>query len=315
MNRWMKGALALLAPLLLTAAVQAAEPPEVPASGPWTRTELAGAMDPAAPAWPEDAAEGAKAVPENEEISAEETKDPPEGGEAPGKGAKKPAEPVFPEAEDWQLLLVNPWNPLPEDFRETLALKSLPNGLRVDRRAWEDLMEMLADCRKAGLRPLVCSAYRTQATQTRLYNNKILRLLAAGCPAEEAAAEAARWVAAPGTSEHQTGLAVDIVAASYQMLDEGQAETAEQKWLMEHCWEYGFILRYPSEKEALTGVGYEPWHYRYVGRPAALDIRDSGLCLEEYLERRAARQAADASVPLPAADASAPLPAADAPAG
>ena len=307
MNRWMKGALALLAPLLVTAAVQAAEPPEVPASGPWTRTELAGAMDPAAPAWPEDAAEGAKAVPENEEISAEETKDPPEGGEAPGKGAKKPAEPVFPEAEDWQLLLVNPWNPLPEDFRETLALKSLPNGLRVDRRAWEDLMEMLEDCRKAGLRPLVCSAYRTQATQTRLYNNKILRLLAAGCPAEEAAAEAARWVAAPGTSEHQTGLAVDIVAASYQLLDEGQAETAEQKWLMEHCWEYGFILRYPSEKEALTGVGYEPWHYRYVGRPAALDIRDSGLCLEEYLERRAARQAADVSVPLPAA--------ADAPAG
>ena len=84
---------------------------------------------------------------------------------------------------------------------------------------------------------------------------------------------------------------MDIVAASYQILDEGQAETAEQKWLMEHCWEYGFILRYPTEKEALTGVGYEPWHYRYVGRPAALDIRDSGLCLEEYLERRAARQA------------------------
>lgn len=309
MNRWMKGALALLAPLLLTAAVQAAEPPEVPASGPWTRTELAGAMDPAAPAWPEDAAEGAKAVPENEEISAEETKDPPEGGEAPGKGAKKPAEPVFPEAEDWQLLLVNPWNPLPEDFRETLALKSLPNGLRVDRRAWEDLMEMLADCRKAGLRPLVCSAYRTQATQTRLHNNKIARLLAAGYPEEEAAAEAARWVAAPGTSEHQTGLAVDIVAASYQILDEGQAETAEQKWLMEHCWEYGFILRYPLEKGEITGIGYEPWHYRYVGRPTALDIRDSGLCLEEYLERRAARQAADASAPLPAADA---IPAADA---
>ncbi len=308
MNRWMKGALALLAPLLLTAAVQAAEPPEVPASGPWTRTDLAGAMDPAAPAWPEDAAEGAKAVPENEEISAEETKDPPEGGEAPGKGAKKPAELVFPEAEDWQLLLVNPWNPLPENS-ETLALKSLPNGLRVDRRAYEDLMDMLSDCRKAGLRPLVCSAYRTQATQTRLYNNKILRLLAAGYPEEEAAAEAARWVAAPGTSEHQTGLAVDIVAASYQILDEGQAETAEQKWLMEHCWEYGFILRYPLEKGEITGIGYEPWHYRYVGRPTALDIRDSGLCLEEYLERRAARQATDASAPLPAADA---IPAADA---
>ena len=313
--------LTLLAPLLLTAAVQAAELPEAPVSDAWTGLETAGALavpipEGAVPSWDGAAPEeDAKNLPQDGKTPGENAKNPSEDGKTPEEGAKKPAEPVFPEAEDWQLLLVNPWNPLPEDFRETLALKSLPNGLRVDRRAWEDLMEMLADCRKAGLRPLVCSAYRTQATQTRLYNNKILRLLAAGCPAEEAAAEAARWVAAPGTSEHQTGLAVDIVAASYQMLDEGQAETAEQKWLMEHCWEYGFILRYPSEKEALTGVGYEPWHYRYVGRPAALDIRDSGLCLEEYLERRAARQAADASVPLPAADASAPLPAADAPAG
>ena len=326
--------LTLLAPLLLTAAVQAAELPEAPVSDAWTGLETAGALavpipEGAVPSWdgaaPEEDAknlpqdgktpgENAKNPSEDGKTPEEGAKNPSEDGKTPEEGAKKPAEPVFPEAEDWQLLLVNPWNPLPENS-ETLALKSLPNGLRVDRRAYEDLMEMLADCRKAGLRPLVCSAYRTQATQTRLYNNKILRLLAAGCPAEEAAAEAARWVAAPGTSEHQTGLAVDIVAASYQMLDEGQAETAEQKWLMEHCWEYGFILRYPSEKEALTGVGYEPWHYRYVGRPAALDIRDSGLCLEEYLERRAARQAADASVPLPAADASVPLPAADAPAG
>ena len=100
---------------------------------------------------------------------------------------------------------------------------------------------------------------------------------------EEAETTAARWVSAPGTSEHETGLAVDIVAESYQSLDAAQADTAEQQWLLEHCWEYGFILRYPADKTDITGVEYEPWHYRYVGVPAAMDMRDSGQCLEEYL--------------------------------
>ena len=80
-----------------------------------------------------------------------------------------------------------------------------------------------------------------------------------------------------------TGMAVDIVSASYQKLTRQQEKTAEQKWLMEHCWEYGFILRYPTDKSEVTGIGYEPWHYRYVGRETALAMRDSGLCLEEYL--------------------------------
>lgn len=186
-----------------------------------------------------------------------------------------------PAEQDWQLLLVNPWNKLPEDF--TVELKKLPNGLKVDTRVYDDLTAMLSDCRKAGLRPVVCSAYRTAETQTRLYNNKIARLQAAGYSREAAIRQAGRWVAAPGTSEHQTGLAVDLVAASYQVLDKKQEQTKEQKWLMEHCWEYGFILRYPSDKSAITGIGYEPWHYRYVGKEAAKAMRESGLCLEEYL--------------------------------
>ena len=99
-----------------------------------------------------------------------------------------------------------------------------------------------------------------------------------------AAAAAARWVAPPGTSEHQLGLAVDIVAGSFQVLDSRQEKTAEQQWLMEHCWEYGFILRYPSDKSDITGIAYEPWHYRYVGEKAAREMTEQGLCLEEYLE-------------------------------
>ena len=182
---------------------------------------------------------------------------------------------------DWRLLLVNPWNALPEDYEVELA--TLSNGLQVDARIYDDLNDMLTDCRAAGLEPIVCSAYRTQATQTRLYNNKVARVRASGVPEDQVEAEAARWVAKPGTSEHQTGLALDIVAASYQILDEKQEDTAEQQWLMENSWKYGFILRYPSEKSDVTGIGYEPWHYRYVGKAAAAEIHRTGVCLEEYL--------------------------------
>ena len=170
---------------------------------------------------------------------------------------------------------------MPENYE--VELKLLSQGLYVDARIYDDLRAMLAACRKDGLSPLVCSGYRSVETQTRLHNNKITRLLAEGYSQETAKGEARRWVAVPGTSEHHTGMAVDIVAVSYQKLTEQQEKTAEQKWLMEHCWEYGFILRYPTEKSEITGIGYEPWHYRYVGREAARTMRDNGLCMEEYI--------------------------------
>ena len=184
--------------------------------------------------------------------------------------------------EEWQMLLVNGDNPLPEDF--TVELAPLENGMKADKRIYADLTAMLKDCRAAGLKPKICSAYRDAATQTRLHKNKIARLRAAGFSREAAEREAARWVAARGTSEHQIGLALDLVSERYQILDEKQAETPEQQWLMAHSWEYGFILRYPTDKSEITGIGYEPWHYRYVGRPLAAAIYESGLCLEEYLE-------------------------------
>lgn len=200
---------------------------------------------------------------------------------APEEAAGEPEGPRFPEGEDWQLLLVNPWNEMPEDYE--VHLKTLPDGMKVDEKAYDSLTAMLQACRDAGLAPKICSAYRTQAKQTYLYNNKIARLRNAGYGRQAAIEEAGRWVARPGTSEHQLGLAVDIVSTSYQALTKKQEQTKEQKWLMEHCWEYGFILRYPNEKSEITGIGYEPWHYRYVGVDIAQDIRASGLCFEEYL--------------------------------
>ncbi|MDD6502952.1 MAG: M15 family metallopeptidase, partial [Oscillospiraceae bacterium] len=152
-------------------------------------------------------------------------------------------------------------------------------------RCADDLMDMLADCKaRSGGIPVVCSSYRTQAKQQSLYDNKVKRLMKQGYSYETALTEAAKVVAVPGTSEHQLGLAVDIVDKSYQILDKKQETTAVQKWLMEHAWEYGFILRYPNGTTDLTGIIYEPWHYRYVGRDAAADIRDKGVTLEEYIE-------------------------------
>lgn len=182
---------------------------------------------------------------------------------------------------NWQLILTNPWNTLPEDF--IVETKTIGNGHSVDKRILADLETMLDAARKEGLSPIICSSYRTLEKQRSLFENKISKCLNNGLSNKEAAIEAAKWVAVPGTSEHQTGLAVDIVAKSYQLLDEGQENTSEQKWLMQNSYKYGFILRYPNSKSDITGIGYEPWHYRYVGREAAKEIYENEICLEEYL--------------------------------
>ena len=181
------------------------------------------------------------------------------------------------------LLLVNPWNAVPEDY--AVSLVSIGDGESVDQRCYGDLMQMLDDCAVYGnAQPYVCSSYRTNDTQTRLYENKVDRLIAQGYSPSDARTEAAKAVAIPGTSEHQLGLAVDIVDLRYQVLDAGQEDTATQQWLMQNSWKYGFILRYPNDKTAVTSIIYEPWHYRYVGRENAKAIYESGLCLEEYLQ-------------------------------
>lgn len=187
-----------------------------------------------------------------------------------------------PAQGDWNLLLVNPWNPLPEGF--SVERTTLKNGHSIDKRAYEDLQAMMDDARAAGLSPLICSSFRTMEKQQSLFDNQVAKYQARGYSEAEAKAEAARWVAIPGTSEHQSALAVDIVATSYQQLNSKQGETAEQKWLMEHCYEYGFVLRYPADKEDITGIGYEPWHYRYVGKNAAAAMQEQGISLEEYLQ-------------------------------
>lgn len=180
------------------------------------------------------------------------------------------------------LTLVNKFNPMPENYEAPIF--PFDDEIEIDYRILDPLVEMLTDCTEAGNDPLVCSGYRSYADQLNLFLNKYYRVVLDGTPEEDAEDEAELSVARPGTSEHQLGLAVDIVSYSYFELDEGQEETSTQKWLMENSWKYGFILRYPNGTSDITGIIYEPWHYRYVGKIAARAIYERGITLEQYLQ-------------------------------
>ncbi|MPW24299.1 D-alanyl-D-alanine carboxypeptidase family protein [Alkalibaculum sp. M08DMB] len=183
----------------------------------------------------------------------------------------------------WNLLLANGEFPLPEDFRVP-ALKQLSTGHMVDSRIYEDLQHMLVDAKAAGVSPIICSAYRSVDRQTTLFNQRVAREIDSGKNEENAVAATAMVIAVPGTSEHHTGLAVDIVDINYQLLNEEQENTPAQKWLMVNSYKYGFILRYPKDKVDITGIVYEPWHYRYVGKDVAKAIFERRITLEEYLD-------------------------------
>lgn len=181
------------------------------------------------------------------------------------------------------LTLVNSANPLPQNW--TADLVELDHGQAIDRRAYPDLQQMLDDARGEGLDPLICSSYRTERFQKQLFHEQVTAYQNRGFSKEAAEKKAAAWVAVPGTSEHQLGLAVDLVSLSNQNLNHTQETTAVQQWLMKNSWKYGFILRYPSDKSKVTGISYEPWHYRYVGKKAAKAIYEQGICFEEYLQQ------------------------------
>lgn len=177
----------------------------------------------------------------------------------------------------WNLTLVNFENPVPENWISEFT--ELRYGERVDSRMYPHLQDMFDACREAGLAPVVYSGYRSFETQETLYRNKTEEYQTQGYDLTEAETLAAQWVARPGTSEHQLGLAVDIDSEDTELC----SNEAVWAWMTEHCAEYGFILRYPEDKMDITGVQSEPWHFRYVGEEAAREIMERGITLEEYL--------------------------------
>ena len=168
------------------------------------------------------------------------------------------------------VILVNRWNPLPEDYEPELV--SFQKS-RVDKACQQALKQMLAACKNAGHVYYINASYRSIKTQQSIWDRRYQSYLNSGYSKEEANRLVGQSVAVPGTSEHHLGLAVDI---------DGTWETLD--WLAEHCWEYGFIIRYPNGKTEYTGITYEPWHFRYVGVELAMELRQLNMCMEEYMQ-------------------------------
>lgn len=173
------------------------------------------------------------------------------------------------------LILVNAWNKINDDFKFNTI--TLSNGEIVSELIYPNLQNMFDDARNLGIDPEVTSGYRTKEKQQSLFDEKVNEYLQQEFSQEQAEEKAMQWVALPGFSEHHTGLAVDINAkngSSNEVYD----------WLKNNSWKYGFILRYPEDKTEITGINYEPWHFRFVGYEAAEYIYEHNLCLEEYIE-------------------------------
>ena len=183
----------------------------------------------------------------------------------------------IPVSEEWNLIVVNRWNELPEDYE--VELTELSNGQMVDSRIYPYLQEMFDAARTEDVYPVVREGYRTAEEQQEILDDKIQSYINQGYSQVKAERTAKEWVALPGTSEHQLGIAVDINADKSKCSNEDV-----YGWLAENAYKYGFILRYPMGKQEITGTSYEPWHYRYVGIEAAYEINERGICLEEYFE-------------------------------
>ena len=180
-------------------------------------------------------------------------------------------------------ILVNKTSALPSDYEPSDLtrpdVKYAP-GVAESRkqmrpaaaRALEELFKAAAD---DGIELLAISGYRSYWTQNDLYKRRL---------SETSLEYVSVYVAKPGQSEHQTGLAMDLGCTGYTDLTERFAETPAYAWLSEHAHEYGFIIRYPKDKEDITGIKYESWHLRYVGVQVAQYMRDHDLCLEEFTE-------------------------------
>lgn len=177
----------------------------------------------------------------------------------------------------WALFLVNKENPLPDNYAPQTT--AVDGSYLMDSRMADCMKQMIADAKKDGITIKVVSAYRTIDYQKGLLDQEIGKWQNKGQSEEEAYQTAVQWVQIPGRSEHNSGLAADL-----NSLEESFDATAEFRWLQEHAEDYGFILRYPKGKESVTGINYEPWHYRFVGIYHAKRMNRLGLTLEEYAE-------------------------------
>ena len=187
------------------------------------------------------------------------------------------------DSSDWRLVLINKQHPIPEDYSFNLGV--IKDGMLCDDRILSDLLTMMQAAKDDGINLAIKSPYRTDSRQEANFNTRIKQYMGQGYSYMEAYKLTSQVITVPGASEHQVGLALDIVCDTYGSLSAGFGETNAGQWLAEHSCEYGFIVRYPKGKEYITSIDYEPWHFRYVGREAAMIIKNEGICLEEFWDR------------------------------
>ena len=196
--------------------------------------------------------------------------------------AEVPGNVAYPsDTAAWKLICLNRNRYIGSDAENRISLSYVAGSEeRMDSRAAAAYELMYAAAAKDGYYLTPCSGYRSYSTQKRLYYEFVNDYIAQGYNQTEAENLASRRRNPPGSSEHNVGICMDIICASSSA---GFENTAEYAWLCENAADYGFILRYPADKTEITGVKYEPWHWRYVGIENAGAIKASGLCLEEYL--------------------------------
>lgn len=176
--------------------------------------------------------------------------------------------------KDWNLVLINRDNKLAELNPQLVDVEEI----KVDSRIAEQTKQFLAAARAIAPEESLISGYRSVEEQAEIYNERVAQLEATGLPHEEAERQAQTQVQVPGASEHQTGLAIDMSAPN------GQSEEVAQQ-IIALAPQYGFVLRYPEGKNAITGVDYENWHFRYVGVENAQYMAKHQLVLEEYIQK------------------------------
>lgn len=182
------------------------------------------------------------------------------------------------------LILVNASNPLNESY--LADLRAICKGrLYASRELYDPLVEMLKAANKKGHQYWIASAYRSRDKQQKLVDEDVQKAMQKGLSYEDALRETYQETMPAGHSEHETGLALDILCSGNNNMDASQEKEAGNIWLQNNCYRYGFVLRYPKGKEAITGIHYEPWHFRYVGKEAAAYMKKHDLTLEEFWEK------------------------------
>ena len=207
----------------------------------------------------------------------------PENGQNEESGSEETEEDYVFDSNDWRLVLVNKQHPIPMDYDFNLGRTK--DNIQCDERIIDDLLLMMQAARNDGCSLAIRSPYRTFDRQQSNFNDRIKLYMGQGLSYMDAYKATSQVITVPGCSEHEIGLALDITSDTFQPLLQGFADTEEGKWLAEHSYEYGFTLRYPSDKEYITSIEFEPWHFRYVGREAAKIMYEENICLEEFWDK------------------------------